>query len=260
MHKIGLKVWSTNLNYIPIIRDLFDRKIFDYIELFTVPGSLETVAYWKSLDIPFVLHAPHSAVGLNPGDNARREDNSELVRQVDVFFHALSPEFVIFHPGVDGSLDEAIAQFRFYGERFPAMYQKIVIENKPQRGLNDEKCLGASPREIDQLLKGTGRGFCFDSTHAICYAQSAKLPWKNVLKDFMLLKPVIFHICDGHYAEKDAHLHLGDGEYDLDHIIRMLPLDGMVSLETPKDSRDNLNDFIKDVGIFRSFIKNRIIK
>jgi deoxyribonuclease-4 len=257
MIKIGLKLWSTNLYYIPIVRDIFARQIFDYIELFTVPNSLETVFHWKELDIPYVLHAPHSAVGLNPGDRTCKDTNIVLVRQVNEFFHALSPKFVIFHPGANGSLQESIAQFRSFEEQFPVLYQKIIIENKPQVGLQDEKCLGASPQEIRTLLTETGRSFCFDSTHAICYAQNAHLPWQEILKDFVSLKPVIFHVCDGYYGPKDAHKHLGEGEFDLSQIIGMLPSEGMVSLETPKDSKDNLDDFVKDVEIFKSFAKVR---
>ena len=255
MIRIGLKVWSTNLNYIPIVRDLFARKIFDYVELFTVPGSMATIVHWKESQIPFVLHAPHSAAGLNPGDCSCKDANLELVAQVDAFFQSLSPEFVIFHPGVNGTVEESIKQFSQFGRRFPNMYEKTVIENKPKVGVNNEDCLGASVEEMRMLLQETGRGFCFDSTHAICYAQSAQLPWKNVLNDFLLLKPSMFHVCDGKYAPKDAHYHLGDGEFDLAYIIGMLPSSAVVSLETPKDSKDNLNDFIRDVDVFRRLRK-----
>ncbi len=258
MPKIGLKLWSTNLHYLAEVWDLFSRKVFDYIELFIVPGSVKTILDWQELGIPFVLHAPHSAAGLNPADPSQRDRNLELVRQVDDFFKALSPAWVIFHPGVDGALQESILQFRSFGDRCPLMYKKAVIENKPSCGLNDERCLGDSPVEVLKLCQGTGLGFCFDMVHAICHAQAAHLEWKKVAKDFLLLAPVIFHVCDGYYTEKDAHKHLGDGELDLSSIIAMLPPDCLVTIETPKDSSSDLKDFAIDVEVFRKYAAGKV--
>jgi sugar phosphate isomerase/epimerase len=47
-------------------------------------------------------------------------------------------------------------------------------------------------------------------------------------------------------SEKDKHLNLGSGSYDLDEIIKLLPKDKRVSIETEKTSKDNLDDFIED--------------
>lgn len=244
--KIGLKLWSTNEHYIPAACDLFARKVFDYIELFTVPGSVATIPQWKRLGIPYVLHAPHSGVGLNLADPDLRETNTELVSQVDKFFFALSADFVIFHPGVNGDLKESISQFCSFGKLFPEMYRKVVIENNPQLGLNDEQCLGALPVEMRKLNQDTGLGFCFDFVHAICSAKSNNLKWEALAKDFLALSPVIYHVSDSDYAEKDSHQHLGSGELDLPKIIKMLPVDCLVTLETPKNSQNDLDDFIQD--------------
>jgi deoxyribonuclease IV len=258
MLKIGLKLWSTNLHYLSEVRDLFSREVFDYIELFIVPGSVSTILDWQQLSIPFVLHAPHSAVGLNFAKPALRVHNLELVRQVDDFFTALSPAWVIFHPGADGDLGEAILQFRSFGEHYPLMYRKAVIENKPSCGLNDEVCLGHSPDEVRQLCQGTGLGFCFDIAHAIYYACAAHLEWEKATKDFLLLDPVIFHMSDGYYTKKDAHRHLTHGELDLPGIIGMLPPDCLVTIETPKDSHTDLRDFERDVEVFRKYAASKV--
>ena len=256
--KIGLKLWSTNEHYIPVARDLFTHKVFDYIELFMVPGSMATIPRWKELGISYVLHAPHSGMGLNPANPGLRDTNIEMVSQVDTFFSALSPDFVIFHPGVNGDLEESISQFHFFGERFPRMHQKVVIENNPQLGLNNEKCLGAIPAEIRKLSQDTGLGFCFDFVHAICSAQSNNLEWEAVAKDFLSLLPVIYHVSDSHYAEKDLHKHLGEGELDLLKIFKMLPADCLVTLETPKNSQNDLDDFTKDAEFFRFSLNDKM--
>jgi deoxyribonuclease IV len=253
MPKIGLKLWSTNLHYLPAARELFRRQVFDYIELFVVPESTGTIPAWQELPIPYVLHAPHSAVGLNPANPDHREQNLQLVRQVHDFCMALSPAWVIFHPGVDGDLKEVLLQFRSFGDHYPRLYQKSVIENKPSQGLHGERCRGDSPAEIRQLCQSTGLGFCLDFTHAICYAHTAHLQWETLTRDFLLCDPVMFHVCDGYHAEQDAHQHLGAGELDLSTILGMLPPDGLVTLETPKDSKNDLKDFEKDVEVFRKY-------
>ena len=58
--KLGLKIWSRNGNYVQPAVDLYEKGMFDYIELFAVPGSASYIEKWENLDIPFVLHAPHS--------------------------------------------------------------------------------------------------------------------------------------------------------------------------------------------------------
>ena len=76
MFKIGLKLWSTNKNYVDEARRLYDAGVFDYIELFSVPDSYsEFINTWKSLDIPYVIHGPHYTTGLNFADKKCFEKN-----------------------------------------------------------------------------------------------------------------------------------------------------------------------------------------
>lgn len=253
MLKIGLKLWSTNLNYIPDTREIFARKKFDYIELFIVPGSLNTISWWKNLNIPYILHAPHSFVGFNTADSSRRNANLDLVREVNVFFDVLQAELVIFHPGVNGDLQESILQFRFFGERFPEMYQKVVIENKPQVGLREERCIGASPEEMRLILSGTKRGFCLDFGHAICYSLAAGKELKDVLLKFQAMKPVMYHLCDGFFSVKDNHEHIGKGEFDLPYLISFIDHDKRITLEVKKEYPDSLDDFVEDVQRLREY-------
>jgi sugar phosphate isomerase/epimerase len=112
--------------------------------------------------------------------------------------------------------------------------------------------VGASPEEMDKIMKETGLGFCLDFGHALCYAAWARKPWAGVIADFLKLKPKVFHLSDGDVDSlKDAHEHLGTGNYDLGTMIRMIPEDGCVALETNHDSREHLDDFQRDVDYFR---------
>ena len=77
--KIGLKLWSTNTDhYLREAKRLYADRIFDYIELYMVPGSLNTHISWKDLCIPFIVHAPHSAHGINLADPELENNNCNI--------------------------------------------------------------------------------------------------------------------------------------------------------------------------------------
>ncbi len=133
------------------------------------------------------------------------------------------------------------------------MAGKALVENKPALGMNREICLGASVEQMKRVLEETGLGFCFDLGHAICYAAFAEKPWEHVVDQFLALDPSMFHVCDGRYASTDVHLHFGGGDLDLAAIVKRMPADARVTIETPKDSLEHLDDFVEDVAVFRRF-------
>ena len=49
----------------------------------------------------------------------------------------------------------------------------------------------------------------------------------------------------------DMHLHIGEGNYDIKRILEIIDDDKNIAIETKKDSKENLNDFIKDIGGLR---------
>ncbi|MBR2158459.1 MAG: hypothetical protein IJ964_00665, partial [Campylobacter sp.] len=62
-YKIGLKLWSLNENYIEPAKELYECGKYDYIELYTVPNSLQMLPLWQNLakdcGVKFAIHAPH---------------------------------------------------------------------------------------------------------------------------------------------------------------------------------------------------------
>ena len=250
MIRVGLKLWSTNIEYIPLLEALRRKGSFEYIELFVVPGSLDVLAQWAEIKGPYVLHAPHSYAGLNMA-LPQEAENRRLLEEVSRYSRALSPEAIIFHSGTVGDWQEAVRQFLFFRNDFLEVFDQALLENKPQLGLKGEHCVGASPLEIKNILSATGMGFCLDFGHAVSYAASVKADWREVISDFLLMQPALFHVCDGQYSIKDGHLHLGDGEFDLPWIISQIPPGSRVTLETPKNSKEDLSDFVRDVGVLR---------
>ena len=86
MFGIGLKLWSTNTDhYLREAKKLYAEGVFDYIELYVVPESLKCANEWKTLNIPYVIHAPHSAHGINLADK-NCEDRNIKFHAIDGFF------------------------------------------------------------------------------------------------------------------------------------------------------------------------------
>ncbi len=241
-YEIGLKLWSTNIQYTNQIINLYDSGTFDYIELFTVPKTYkDTISVWQKFSIPFVIHAPHTSFGMNFSLIKLREQNKPLIQEALDFADILSADSIIFHPGVNGSLKETIRQISLINDN------RICIENKPYWGINNELCIGSSPEEISMIMVQAKTSFCLDIGHAICAANAKKQNPIIAIRQFLALNPVLFHLSDGNYAGiYDQHEHFSTGNFPLPDIIRMLPGNARITIETKKESSEHLNDFIQD--------------
>ncbi|MDR2942405.1 MAG: sugar phosphate isomerase/epimerase [Treponema sp.] len=240
--QFGLKLGSKNTNYTEDILSFFEAGYFQYIELFTVPCSFNnSIAYWKQFHIPIIIHAPHSYAGMNLSLIEERENNTKKLQETFQFADMLKSETIIFHSGVNGEINETIYQLR------PFVDSRCVIENKPMKGLNDEKCLGAAPEEIKYIINELKTGFCLDFGHAICAANSLKRNPFELIKEFQTLNPCIYHLTDGDYkSEYDSHLHYGKGTFPVKELLRMIPDDAKVTDEAKHDSNFKLDDFKED--------------
>jgi len=144
-HKLGLKLWSTNSSYLKPALTLYEEGIFDYVELQVVTGKGEDcLEQWKDVPFPLSLHAPHFALGLNFSSKECELKNRDMIKEVNAFRRALNPLYVVFHPGVQGSLEETIRQIKIFRGEFPDLFNIALIENKPKIGLKEELCVGAS--------------------------------------------------------------------------------------------------------------------
>ena len=249
----GLKIWSVNSNYVKEAERLFKDGIFKYIELFALPGSYKDyIQYWKGLNIPFVIHAPHSSVGMNLAVREMKESNMEMAKETRKFADDLKAEIIIFHSGAAGDTEETARQLKEINEN------RAVIENKPYFGLVDDVILnGYSPTEIRHIMDFTGSGFCLDMGHAICAANALKIEKKQFLEQFLTLKPTMFHLSDGDIdGIYDSHPHFGGGSYDLKYLLNLMPSNSIVSVETVKNSKENLDDFAGDIEYLSKILKD----
>jgi endonuclease IV len=240
--QLGLKLGSINTNYTKDILSFYESGYFQYIELFAVSESYNTtIGYWKQFSIPIIIHAPHSFAGMNIACISERENNKMKLKEVFQFADALKAEFIIFHSGVNGIIEETISQLR------PFVDFRCLIENKPARGLNNEKCLGSTPKEISYVMDELQMGFCLDFGHAICTANSLKQEPIELIWEFLTLAPRMYHLTDGDYAsEYDSHLHYGKGTFPINELLKMITAEAKVTNEARHDSDSSLDDYKTD--------------
>lgn len=256
MYKFGLKLWSINKNYMDIAKKLYDEQVYDYIELYAIPASFDDYANrWKSLNIPYVIHAPHFMHGINFSVKEKQQDNLKLAYDALKYADYLNADKIIFHPGINGDYKETARQIKLINDK------RILIENKPytvavESGMlpKNSVCVGHNPEQIKYIMDESGAGFCLDIGHGICAANSLNINYILFLKDFISLKPAMFHISDGEInGTIDKHYNIGNGSFDFNLLFSIIPDNAIISVETEKNSKDNLDDFTEDMKILKRY-------
>ena len=251
--KLGLKLWSSNTEfYLPEAKRLHREGVFHYLELFAVPGTIDTLAEWKAFDVPYVIHSPHFAAGFNLAKPSMREANLEMYAQTRKFADALGASRIIFHGGINGSADELIRQLSALKE------PRALLENKPMLPLPricpDGECRGFAPGEVARVMRETGCGFCLDFGHAVAAASPQGKDPYSYISEFLALRPDMYHLSDVEDIKSpwDSHEHLGAGMLDIKRLLGQIPEGSMISIETKKDFKDSLEDFRKDAQWLRN--------
>ena len=246
--KIGLKLWNINTDfYLEEAKRLYKEKHFDYIELYIIPNKIDTLKKWATLDIPFIIHAPHSAHNFNLADTNLKESNKNIYKEVKEFADTLKAKYIIFHGGCDGNIEETAKQLKNLNE------ERAIIENKPFIPLPNKwgytKCRGYNKKEIEHVMSISGCGFCLDFGHAICAANSLGIDYWNYIDNFLELKPNMFHLSDikDLSSEIDSHPNLGNGLLDIKKVLSKISNDAMITVETNKNNKENLDGFVSDV-------------
>jgi len=245
--KFGLKLWSTDYGLIEEAEELIKENVFDYIELMVVSDT--DISPFEKIKVPYIVHISHEDLGLNIADNKKEEFNIKMINQAIEWADKLSAKYLILHPGF-GEIKIA--------KDFLAKINdgRILIENMPKKGANDEKMLGFTPEQIKELTRNKF-GLCLDLNHAIKAAISLKKDYKKYIKEFLKLKPLMFHISDGNLEEeKDEHLNIGGGEYDFKFLINCIKENESkyLTLETPKDNLNSCKQDLENLKKLKSFL------
>jgi sugar phosphate isomerase/epimerase len=235
--KLGLKLWSTNIDLIDEAASLVKSDVFQYVELTPVPGT--SAVPFRKLDIPYIVHVTTEAHGVNIADPAKAGYSLDRVRECVLWADQLDASYLILHPGF-GRTDDALLFIKGLTDR------RILIENMPKVGISGEPMIGYDTAQVRRLTGGRF-GLCLDVNHAIKAAISLGEDYRAFVDGLFALKPAVAHVSDGHLdVEKDEHLHIGAGDYDFAFITDRLRTHGtpFVTLETPREN--GLRDAVED--------------
>lgn len=253
-HKIGLKLYASNVEYIELVGNYFHRGLLDYIELYVVPGDYKRYKnVWEKAKIPFVIHAAHCLHGVNLSKKSHLSVNRKAYSDARRYADLLNSPIIIFHPGLGGDVKETARQINLLGDK------RIFIENKPFVALDGRRCVGGSVEDIKYIIKKCRVGFCLDVTHAIKYAFSIEMNYFEYIEKMMNLKPGLIHVCDGNSLfGLDEHLSMGDGNFEfvkIFDIINKFKKRYFITIESSKKLSAKLFDFKKDVVFLNKIIK-----
>lgn len=251
MIKYGIKLWTNNGYYFSEAAELHQDGLIDFIELYTVPGKISKKRLNLLNGIPVQIHAPHSLHGFNIFNLSKKKINlfhNETVKLANFF----NSEFIILHAGIGNDS-------KIFKENITKIYDKrIIIENNPKIGLNNKICFGHSLSQLKFIKEKCKLNICLDIGHAIKSAISQKENYKKYLETLIrTLNPNYFHISDGLlHGEKDEHLNLGEGKFDLawtkKYIFKQLLKNKniYIVLEVSKN-KDNLKNDIRNINFFK---------
>lgn len=245
----GLKLWSTNEGMIEKASELIKEGFFQYIELTPIPGT--EIDTFLSYNLPYTIHITTERYGLNIADRSKTNFNLGIINNSLSWADQLNAEILVLHPGF-GVLENAIEFLELVNDN------RILIENMPKVGLNNDEMLGYSTEQIRELT-GLKFGFCLDLNHAVKAAIGLGIDYKFFVEAFFSLKPSYFHISDGHLTNcLDEHLTIGDGEYDFEFLSSCLYLgkDNKITLETPRVNLMSFDEDLSNLKKISSFLKD----
>ncbi|MFC2121408.1 TIM barrel protein [Bacteroidota bacterium] len=275
MIKYGLKLKTINKEILTKAIDLINHGDFHYLEIHVGPISFQlNIDILSSTKIPIVLHSPYILEGLNISTNEKL--NHKIFTSMLRFANLTNAKFIIVHPGVGGNISNVISFLLQYNDprilienlpkysiitrrliasKLPNSYKMIlskIAKHIPKRikenainivtGKQKQFCFGHSPEEIRMILDSTNVGFCLDFGHAYSSSCSINQNYYDIIREFLLLEPSLFHVHDGFSSDEyDHHMTIGEGNYDLPFIYQCV-IDHptkYLTLETPRKRVDS---------------------
>jgi len=228
--KIGAKT-SLSRDRWSIVKKL--AQTMDFIEVYFTEERIE-LSKLLSLKTRWVIHGPHQSHDVNLSDGS----NIKFFKESIVFTHDVGAKYVITHPGHyeignrETAFENTVNNINLL-KKFSKKYKiKLLIENMiPSISMGLEvnpnfvrmEYIGYTPSEMKEILKRTKCKFILDFAHAYLSSLHIGGNYKEIIKEFMKFKPVMFHLSDGFLNEKaDKHIPLGKGNYDLPFFISLI--------------------------------------
>lgn len=234
----------------------------DFIEVYYTKERIE-LKKLLSLNTRWVVHGPHAAHGFNVATGS----NMEFFKESVVFANKIGAKYVIIHPGhckkgkkeaVFDAMIDNMKQLKTFSKQHDI---KLLIENtipfvymgmKILPFFKGMEFIGSVPKEMKKILRRVKGEFVLDFAHSCITSVNLNIGYKKIIKDFMKLKPRMFHISDGIMNKKrDMHLPLGRGNYDIPFLISNIKNHDVTmeikpsTLENFIDSRNYIEKILK---------------
>jgi endonuclease IV len=233
--KIGVKTFGSPEFLRPF------KDIVDFFEIMAVEKN--NYDFLKEFSLPIVIHSQHRRFGVNVADKSIVEKNLSSIDFARKLADTTNAKKIILHPGeLDSescSIEQAIDFIKNTDDK------RLIIENVP---LDSVYRFGTKPEEIKEILKKTKKGFCFDINHALWTAIALKQDYQDIIKEFVKLKPLHYHL-GGQITkdqsipeEKREHLSLREADFDIKEVLKLLPKNAEITLETTTDTNKTLDD------------------
>lgn len=233
---LGAKVYSTDVDKLDLVNNLWCNELIDYLEIKIKPNTLENLVSFSNLGIDKIFHAATADDGFNLSNAPLMKNMLYLDEFVFPWVDECDTYDIIVHAGIGGTIKQACEQIRHM--RDPGRSYNPIIENSPPRDNNRLECVGVLPKEMPLLFKPSS-AFCLDVGHAIAAANYHGKFHDEYLRSFLEFDPEYIHLHDGYYVEaRDRHLNIGQGDYPIDEIVKMLPEDAWITVETPLCKED----------------------
>lgn len=227
--KIGVKTFDEES-----FLDFFINKA-DFFEIMAIEKN--NYKFLKKYSIPMVIHAQHHNFGINNADKTKIKENTDSINFAINLANECKADKIIVHAGEfadkNCSIKQAVYFFNFINDK------RILVENVPIR---DKKRLCTTPEEMKMFLKKTKTGFCFDINHAIETAVYLNEDYITLIKKFLELKPVHYHLGGQNIKQKKEHICFKESDIDLKKILELIPKDTEITLEVSTDLKKTKED------------------
>ena len=243
--KIGVKTFKD-----PDYLKKFEEKV-DFFEIMAIETN--DYDFIKELKLPIVVHSQHRMFGVNAADKKKQKRNLSSINFAKKIADLSNARKIILHPGEinneNCSIEQAISFIKNIDDK------RVIIENIPAEAKINRFC--KTPAETKEFMKETGKGFCFDINHAIWAAIILKEDYIKFIKEFLKLKPVHYHFGGQKIKQLNIpwyereHLALRDSDFDLKEVLKLIPKDAEITLETTIDVEKTMDD----VRIMKEWMK-----
>jgi sugar phosphate isomerase/epimerase len=248
-----------------MIERLVEDGIADFIEVYVTKDRMPSAELKKICD-SWVVHGPHVGHGVRFPDLT--ESAAETFKDSIRLASDLGARYVIthiggMHPGSDmesgySKAVENILMMKDFAKDFGVelLMENLIYKENYVVEIGLEKThdwnFCSKPDDVRRLLKDVKCGLLMDFAHAIVTSHNMGADHRDVLKEILDLEPVMFHVCDGRFGvEKDGHMNLGRGDYDIKSFFGMIG-DSDVTLEIASDRIPVFEDFKESVDYLRS--------